>query len=75
MIGSYSTERIIREIVKLQSEEFLGVCKILGVKLVNDDKPRDFNDIWADVTDKVENLNRIQRKVLTKLLRAANTDR
>ena len=29
------TERLMREIAKLEPEEFLGICKILNVKLIN----------------------------------------
>lgn len=76
-MGRYDTEKIVKEILKLQTEEFLGVCKILGVSLIEkeEDKERDFEDIWADVMDKLERLNRVKRKNLMKLLRAANEDR
>lgn len=76
-MGRYDTDKIVKEILKLQTEEFLGVCKILGVSLVEkgEDKERDFENIWADVVDKLGGLNRIKRKNLMKLLRAANEDR
>lgn len=76
-MGRYDTDKIVKEILKLQTEEFLGVCKILGVSLVEkeEDKGRDFEDIWADVVDKLGGLNRVKRKNLMKLLRAANEDR
>ena len=75
-MGRYDTEKIVKEVLKLQTEEFLGVCKILGVSLVEEeDKGRDFEDIWADVVDKLGELNRVKRKNLMKLLRAANEDR
>lgn len=75
-MGRYDTDKIVKEILKLQTEEFLGVCKILGVSLVEEeDKERDFEDIWADVVDKLGELNRVKRKNLMKLLRAANEDR
>lgn len=75
-MGRYDTDKIVKEVLKLQTEEFLGVCKILGVSLVEEeDKERDFEDIWADVVDKLGELNRVKRKNLMKLLRAANEDR
>ncbi len=76
-MGRYDTDKIVKEILKLQAEEFLGVCKILGVSLIEkeEDKERDFEDIWADVVDKLGGLNRVKRKNLMKLLRAANEDR
>ena len=32
LVVSRDTEKILKRIVKLQPEEFIGVCKILGVK-------------------------------------------
>lgn len=75
MIGRYSPEKIMEEVLKLEMEEFLGVCKILGVRLTEEDESRDFDLIWIDVCDKVGGLDRTKRKNLMKLLRAANEDR
>ena len=74
-MGRFDTDKIVKEISILQVEEFLGICKILGVPLVEGDENRDFEDIWADVVDKLGGLNRMKRKNLMKLLRAANEDR
>ena len=81
------TEKLIREIAKLEPEEFLGVCKILGIKLVNveenveenveggqpkkEAKPKDFTELWDEVCEKVNALNRTQKRNLDKLVRAA----
>ena len=81
------TEKLMREIAKLEPEEFLGVCKILGIKLVNveenveenveggqskkEAKPKDFTELWDEVCEKVNNLNRTQKRNLDKLVRAA----
>ena len=75
MIGKWSVDRIIGEIAKLQAEEFLGVCKILGVSLMNEENPRQFEEMWGDVVEEVKKLNRTQRKNLVRLLRAANEGR
>ena len=76
MIGKFKTENIVMEISKLQAEEFIGVCKILDVDLIDDnDVPRSFIDMWAEVIVKIEKLNRTRRKNLLRLLRAANEDR
>jgi len=74
-MGRFDTDKIVKEISILQVEEFLGICKILGVPLVEGDESRSFEDIWADVVDKLGGLNRVKRKNLMKLLRAANEDR
>ena len=87
--GKNSGERLLEEILKLDTVEFLGVCKILGIKLVEettigpvkdveDDEecgravePRQFEDIWCDMCDKLETMNRTQRRNLGKLVYAA----
>ena len=84
MIRRNSPENILKRIAQLDVVEFLGVCKILDVKLYNvditskekvDDKeqiqPRDFTEIWSDLCDKVENLNRTRRRNLARLVNAA----
>ena len=83
MIGRNSSEDLLKKIVKLDTVEFLGVCKILGVDLYNVDEPldqsaddeqrasqsaRDFTDIWCDLCDKVENLSRTRRRNLNRLV-------
>ena len=81
------TEKLVREIAKLEPEEFLGVCKILGIRLVDVEenveedveggqskkkvKPKDFTELWDEVCEKVNKLNRIQKRNLDKLVRAA----
>ena len=81
------TEKLIREIAKLEPEEFLGVCKILDIKLVNIEehieenveggqskkevKPKEFTQLWDEVCEKVNGLNRTQKRNLDKLVRAA----
>ena len=94
--GKNSGEKLLEEILKLDTVEFLGVCKILGIKLVKkieigdlelvktneeDDvasaqvnvgvEPRQFEDIWCDMCDKLETMNRTQRRNLGKLVYAA----
>lgn len=71
-------DKILAEMVKLDAVEFLGVCKILGVdiykdgaKSLEDSEPRDFVYIWNEVCNKVWALNRVQRRNLSKLVRAA----
>ena len=96
------TEKLMRRIAKLEPAEFLGVCKILGVKLykekTNTEKttdnvevnvgetvegadpkidlkdmyePRPFEELWDDVCEKVNGLNRTRKRNLDKLVRAA----
>ena len=81
------TEKLVREIAKLEPEEFLGVCKILRIRLVDveenveenveggrakkEAKTRDFTELWDEVCEKVNALNRTQKRNLDKLVRAA----
>lgn len=94
--GKNSPEKLLEKLLELDTVEFLGACKILGVELVEDleigtvknveevdeggqaigkvnvnVKPRDFSDIWCDLCDKLESMNRIQRRNLGQLIYAA----
>ena len=80
MFGKITTEELLRKIVKLDTVEFLGVCKILGIKLYkgepNPENPKDvetrsFTDIWGELCDKIDGLNRTRRKNLNRLIEAA----
>ena len=88
MFGKINTEDLLRKIVKLDTVEFLGICRILGIKLYKEIKvdasddgarpkdepefePRNFTEIWTDLCDKVDGLNRTRRKNLNKLVSAA----
>ena len=76
IVKKYTVENLVKEISKLQMEEFIGVCKILGVELVEEDgTPKDAVGIFEEVINKLDELNRRKRKNLMKLLRAANEDR
>ena len=100
------TEKLMRRIAKLEPAEFLGVCKILGIKLYREKadmgettdtatdnvevnveetvegadpktdlkdmyEPRPFDELWNDMCEKVNGLNRTRKRNLDKLLRAA----
>ena len=72
-----SPERLLLEIMKLEPIEFLGICKILGVKVYDEEtvegaKPRDFYDLWEDVCDAIDGMNRTRRRNLSRLVRTAN---
>ena len=67
-------EDIVEKLVELEPVEFLGICHILNVDLFIDEEdkePKDFEDMWSEVCDKVWALNRVQRRNLMKLVRAA----
>lgn len=72
-----NVEELLKLIVQLEATEFVGVCKILGVQLVEkveeEDKARErsFEAIWNDVCEKVDGLNRRQRRNLRRIVRTA----
>lgn len=87
MKSKNSPESLIVKILELDPIEFLGICKIVGVDVyedvecgqANDDtnatqeasQPREFTDIWSDLCDTIESMNRIRRRNLGRLIYAA----
>ena len=84
MRSKNSPESLVEEILKLDPIEFLGVCKIIGVNVYEDEHcaqanedentlppAREFYDIWSDVCDVVGAMNRVRRRNLGKLIYAA----
>ncbi len=73
-----SPEKLLLEIMELDSVQFLGICKILGINIYKEDGEKenkvakDFCDLWEEICDKINEMNRIRRRNLGKLLRAAN---
>ena len=79
MKSKNSPESLIVKILELDPIEFLGICKICGVDVyedvecgqANDDtnatqeasQPREFTDIWSDLCDTIEAMNRVRRRV------------
>ena len=84
MKSKYSPESLIAKILELDAIEFLGVCKIVGVDVYKDVEcgqaeeggqelppSRDFVDIWSDLCDTIEAMNRVRRRNLGRLIYAA----
>lgn len=87
MGNKYSPENLVAKILELDAIEFLGICKIVGVDVyedvecgqANDDanatqetsQPREFTDIWSDLCDTIEAMNRVRRRNLGRLIYAA----
>lgn len=70
------TEKIIRDLVKLEPAEFLGVCTVIDARpLDQDENPKDFEVLWGEVVDKVDRLNRVRKRNLYSLVRAAIKER
>lgn len=82
-ISKNSPERLWQELLKLDPVEFLGICKIIGVSVYEEDeteenadgapvkKPRDFYDMWDEVCEVINSMNRKRRRILGELIYAA----
>ena len=84
MKSKNSPESLIVKILELDPIEFLGICKICGVDVYEDvecgqanedanatSHPREFTDIWSDLCDAIEAMNRVRRRNLGRLIYAA----
>lgn len=73
-------EKFMREISKIQSPEvFLGVAKVLGVRLLGEEKdengkfaPKDFVEIFSDLMEKYAGARRKFKRELLDLVEKAN---
>ena len=68
-----TNQKFMELIIGLEAVEFLGLCKFLGVKLMEDSKsPRDFADLLSDLMEKFQNLNRTRQRELLQILKKVN---
>jgi len=66
------TEKIVRDLVKLEPAEFLGVCTVVDVRpLDQEGNPKEFEVLWGEVVDKIDGMNRTRKRNLNALVRAA----
>ena len=65
-----TNQKFMELLIGLEAVEFLGLCKFLGVKLMEDSKsPRDFADLLSDLMEKFQNLNRTRQRELLQILK------
>ncbi len=68
--------KLVIELSKLEVIEILGVCKILEVSIVDENKkPRNFEDIYIDIFDRFIESNRTTRRGIIKLLKMSNLEK
>lgn len=68
-----TNQNFMELLIGLEAVEFLGLCKFLGVKLMEDSKtPRDFADLLSDLMEKFQNLNRTRQRELLQILKKVN---
>ena len=69
------SNEFLEDIAKLEAVEFIGLAKLLGVKLLEgkgeNEKLRPMGDIVDDIMVKFSKLNRNKRRELGKIVRAA----
>ena len=77
--NKYPYNDFIRAIAKLSADQLVGVARVLGVKLMTDEKDengkaimRDGQDIVNDMLNNYAALNRNQRRNLLKIIKAAH---
>ena len=61
----------LEDIAKLEAVEFIGLAKLLGVELLEDEELRPMGDIVEDIMAKFSKLNRKKRRELKEIVRAA----
>ena len=82
------TKTFMELLVGLEAIEFVGLCKFLGVRLIekksepapttpNDEAPkkseaRDFSDLFSDLLQKFSKLSRPRQRELIKILKKVN---
>lgn len=78
--NKYPYDDFIRALGKLAPDQLIGTARVLGVKLMTDekdenDKPimRDGKDIVNDILNNYAALNRNQRRNLLKIVKAARS--
>lgn len=82
------TKTFMELLVGLEAIEFVGLCKFLGVRLIerknepapttsNDEAPkkseaRDFSDLFSDLLQKFSKLSKSRQRELIKILKKVN---
>ncbi len=61
-------EKFLLALPELQPEEFLGVARLLKIKLVKDGEPKELSDLFEESIRRFEVLKSKERKTLLKLL-------
>lgn len=62
-------EKFLLALPELEPQEFIGVAKLLGVKLLKNGEPKEFEDLLEESIQRFEVLKSKQRKTLLGLLK------
>ena len=67
-------EDFLRRVLMLETIEFIGVARILGVQLVEEETPREFEGVLKDMMLKYERLSCTQRRNLMRIINSATKE-
>ena len=69
-------DNFIKRILTLEIEEFLGICQVMGVVLIEkeQDNPKDLYYLVYEVAEKYQSYSKTRKKQLDKILKAATKD-
>ena len=75
-----NTEKLLVTIPKLELVEFMGLARMLGVKLYKDEKDEDghfisrpFSEVLDDIMARFDKLDRTKKREILRLLKKATT--
>lgn len=74
-ISQKQINEFIYAIPKLEPQEFIGLARLLGVELMNENEPREFEDILENVLENFTKANRKRRKEFITLLRSVTKEK
>lgn len=60
---------------QLEAIEFIGISKLLGVKLLDGEEPRDFYFLLHDCLERFEGLSRKKRKEILRILKEVKKEK
>lgn len=74
-MGNKISGEFLSLLQELEAIEFIGLSKLLGVKLLDEKEPRDFYILLHDCLERFEQLSRKKRKEILKILKEAKKEK
>ena len=74
-MGNKISGEFLSLLQELEAIEFIGLSKLLGVKLLDEKEPRDFYVLLHDCLERFEQLSRKKRKEILKILKEAEKEK
>ena len=74
-MGNKISGEFLSLLQELEAIEFIGLSKLLGVKLLDEKEPRDFYVLLHDCLERFEQLSRKKRKEILKILKEAKKEK